>query len=102
MIEDRPFDIAASNMLAMTLAKQGNLDEAEKLLLAVTRDEPGYADAWYNLGIIHASMGELIRAREDFRMAYSSSSQESFKENAAREIDEIDKLIADNPGHPAN
>jgi len=93
LLEDRPYDIAVRNMLGLVLARQGRLDEAESVLLEVVESEPGYSNAWYNLGMIHRSQGRLEDALNDFETACSSSSIRNFRAVAAKEVDEVKKLL---------
>ncbi|MCX6645629.1 MAG: tetratricopeptide repeat protein [bacterium] len=92
LIDDKPYDVAYKNMLALTLAREGRQDEAERILMEVVEAEPGYSDAWYNLGMIRESMGQIEEAQHDFEMAYNSSSLDSFREIAKSEMDRISGL----------
>lgn len=93
LLTDRPYDVASMNMLGFTLARQGRHDEAERVLLEVVDTEPGYSDAWFNLGMLRESMGRLEEALNDFETAYNSSSFDSFREIARREADRISALL---------
>jgi tetratricopeptide (TPR) repeat protein len=92
LIDDKPYDVEYKNMLALTLAREGRQDEAETILREVVEAEPGYSDAWYNLGMIRESMGHIEEALHDFEMAYNSSSIDSFREIAKSAIDRLSEL----------
>ena len=53
VVELKPGDATAANNLAITLAKQGRLDEAAELFEAALRIDPNLAEA-------HAGMGRLL------------------------------------------
>ena len=93
LVAERPYDVASKNMLGFTLARQGRHAEAEEVLLEVVDAEPGYSDAWYNLGMIRESLGRLEEARHDFETAYNSSSVSSFREIAQREMNRITAIL---------
>jgi tetratricopeptide (TPR) repeat protein len=93
LVDSRPYDVASRNMLAMTYARQGKLDVAEDILLNVVNDEPGYSDAWFNLGIIHRSLGLYETALEDFRIAWSSTNLESLRTTVENEIQELNDIL---------
>ncbi len=93
LVSERPFDVSSRNMLGLTLARQGEYDEAENVLLQVVLEEPGYSDAWYNLGMLHRSQGRLEDALHDFETAFSSSALPGFRDIALREAEEIRNLL---------
>jgi tetratricopeptide (TPR) repeat protein len=93
LIDDKSYDVAYKNMLALTLAREGRRDEAETILLDVVDAEPGYSVAWYNLGMIRESNGRIEDALHDFEMAYNSSSLESFREIAESEMERISAFL---------
>jgi len=93
LVRDRPYDVASRNMLGLTLVRQGRLDEAEQVLIQVVELEPGFSDAWYNLGMLHRAQGRLEQALEDFQVAYSSSSLGTFKAISQRQISEIRTIL---------
>jgi len=93
LLLDRPYDVATRNMLGYALARQGRLDEAEANFTQVVEIEPGFSEAWFNLGTIHRSQGRLEEALTEFETAYSSSSVQSFRDAVAREIDLLKKNI---------
>jgi len=95
LLNVRPYDVATRNMLGLTLAKQGSLEEAETILLEVVELEPGFSDAWFNLGMLHRVQGRLEEALDDFETAYSTSTLDSFRENARREADSVRSLLED-------
>jgi Flp pilus assembly protein TadD len=94
LLRDRPYDVASRNMLGLALAKQGEVGEAERVFLQAVSAEPGFADAWYNLGMLHRSQGRLEEALEDFETAYSSSSLDTFRAITQRQIAEIEEILA--------
>jgi tetratricopeptide (TPR) repeat protein len=55
--------------LGTTLAKYGQLADAEKLLQEVTKAQPGFMPAYHSLGIVFAAQGRLDRSVEYFRKA---------------------------------
>jgi len=93
LAKDHPYDSAAQNMLGLTLAKQGKVDEAEKIFLDIVDAEPGFADAWFNLGMVHGSMGRYDDALSDFESARNVSNLETFRKSVSLEIDRMKKLI---------
>lgn len=94
LLRDRPYDVASRNMLGLVLVRQGEIDEAERVFLQVVSAEPGFSDAWYNLGMLHRSQGRLEDALENFRTAYSSSSLETFRSITQGQIAEIEEMLA--------
>ncbi len=94
LVMDRPYNVAARNMLGLTLARQGNLAEAEQLFVRVVEEEPGFSDGWYNLGMVHRVQGHLEEALSDFETAHATSSLESFQAAVVREIDATRELLA--------
>ena len=93
LLLERPYDVATRNMLGYALARQGRLDEAEAVFTQVVEIEPGFSEAWFNLGTIHRSEGRLEEALTEFETAYSSSSVQSFRDAVEREIDILKKSI---------
>lgn len=89
LAEQRPYDMATLNMLGLSLARQGKLDEAEAVFLQVTIAEPGYSDAWYNLGMVHSAQGKIESAIDAFSKARDMSSLETMKQAALREISRL-------------
>jgi Flp pilus assembly protein TadD len=87
--EKRPYDVATKNMLGLTLARRGLLPEAESVLLEVVDTEPGYADAWFNLGMLHLALGRNDDALREFRTALSLADNDSLKAASEREIQSI-------------
>lgn len=59
---------AARATLALDLARQGRLDEAERELESLTQNAPT-AETWYNLGLVRARQGRP----EDARAAYEQA-----------------------------
>ena len=97
---ERPDDVAVRNMLGLTLAREGKTDEAEQILAQVTIDEPGYADAWYNLGMVHESMGRLNDSSDDFRKAIDMTTEPALKKAAAHELAQIRNELVSQPAGP--
>jgi len=95
LVEERPYDVAARNMLGLTLAREGKVDEAEQVFLDVVKAEPGYADAWYNLGMVHQAQGKLDDAMKDFQSAKAAGGQASFQLAVDRQIAIITDALAD-------
>lgn len=93
LLLDRPYDVASMNMLGFTLAREGRHDDAEEVLIRVVEIEPGYPDAWFNLGMLHESMGRFEEALVDFETAHHTSSLGSFRERAMVEADRVRELL---------
>jgi len=89
LLENRPYDVASRNMLGKTLARQGRVDEAETEFLQVVSEEPGFSEAWYNLGMLYRSQGRLEDAIRNLEIAYDTSTVESFRDNTLVQLDEI-------------
>jgi Tfp pilus assembly protein PilF len=53
----------------MQAARKGNLDEAEKHLLAATGEYPKYALAWFNLGQVQQRQNKAEEARKSYLAA---------------------------------
>lgn len=92
IIEKRPYDVTGRNMLGMTLARRGLLEEAEDVLSGVVDSEPGYADAWFNLGMVHAALAQNDDALRDFETALSLADNDSLKAASSREIQSITRV----------
>jgi Flp pilus assembly protein TadD len=95
LMGQRQYDVAVRNLLGLALARQGRLDEAEKIFHDAVDAEPGYADAWYNLGVVHRAQGKLENALADFKAAESAGTLDSFKAVAAKEIADTSASIKD-------
>jgi tetratricopeptide (TPR) repeat protein len=93
LVDNRPYDVAARNMLGLTLARQGRLEEAEGILSGVVEDEPGFSEAWFNLGMVHRAQGRIADAIKDFETASSSSSVDTFKTNAMAQASELSSVL---------
>lgn len=57
---------AADFEAAVTLMREGRLDEAESLLLGITADQPELAGPWINLGQIYVALDRPEEARRAF------------------------------------
>ena len=53
------------------LIKKGHYEDAKSFLESVTAKFPGYAVAWWNLGLLYRELGEMDQAR----MALNTASQ---------------------------
>jgi tetratricopeptide (TPR) repeat protein len=53
--------------LGAALVKQGHVREAENYFKEAIKTQPGFAPAYYNLGILSAAQGEVYRAIEYFK-----------------------------------
>jgi Flp pilus assembly protein TadD len=93
LLTERPYDVASRNMLGLALTRMGRFEEAERNFIDVVEREPGFAEAWYNLGMLHRSQGRLEEALAEFETAYSASSLESFRGATMREIREVRGLL---------
>lgn len=94
LLADRPYDVASRNMLGLTLAKKGDLREAEQILIQAIEAEPGYADAWYNLGMVHEAEGRLEEALRDFQTAHDVSTLETFRGIASQQIVRLQGILS--------
>ena len=63
-----PNPVARRN-LASALLASGRTSEAEALLLALTTEAPGDAEAWYLLGLTQRTAGKAAEARAAFQSA---------------------------------
>ncbi len=58
------------NYLSLSLTKTpGGLEEAEKALLEAIKIDPGNADYYVNLGLVHLKSGNKKKARDQFEKA---------------------------------
>ncbi|MBN8185874.1 tetratricopeptide repeat protein [Salipiger thiooxidans] len=55
----------------------GRLNQSERLLRRAVEDEPTWAEAWNNLGVVLMERGETAEASEVFRRAYALDNGES-------------------------
>jgi tetratricopeptide (TPR) repeat protein len=63
----------ARESLAVFLGVAGRLDEAERLLAEVLREDPSRAKAWTNLGNVALTKGDPARALQCYQRALSLS-----------------------------
>ena len=68
-IADNPHDPQMRFIKANLLAASQRGDEAEQLLLQMTRETPELAEPWNNLAVLHAARGQLDQAREELQTA---------------------------------
>ncbi len=66
LVEKFPQKVEPLHMLGITRSKQGRVDDAEAIFLKVIRMEPGYAIAYYNLGVLYQAQGRYEEAKESF------------------------------------
>lgn len=61
----------------------GRLGQAETLLRRAIKDDPSYAPAWNNLGVVLMEKGETGEAKQVFRTAFAldSGNSDSIREN---------------------
>ncbi|MFZ9068944.1 MAG: tetratricopeptide repeat protein, partial [bacterium] len=57
--------------LGTVLIKKGRYEDAKSFLESVTAKFPGYAVAWWNLGLLYRELGEMDQAK----MALNTASQ---------------------------
>ncbi len=69
IIEEDPENAMAHQIIGLTFAKRGLLEEAARHLQMATTIDPEFALAWYNLGIIEESRGEFTKSLESYRKA---------------------------------
>ena len=55
----------------------GRLNQSETLLRQAVEEEPDWAEAWNNLGVVLMERGETAEASEVFRRAYALDNGES-------------------------
>ena len=61
-LKAEPQSAEAHQGLGLTLAKKGDLAEAEVLLLKATKIRPAFPTAWNNLGVLYLQMGSSAKA----------------------------------------
>jgi tetratricopeptide (TPR) repeat protein len=59
----------ALNNLGMAIVGEGHADEGEKRIAQALALNPGYPDAWYNLGTLQGRDGRMASAEESFGRA---------------------------------
>lgn len=59
----KQFDIAVRKL------KNGNFNEAEKILVKIVSKKPGDSKAWINLGVAYRAEGQLLKAEESYKKA---------------------------------
>ena len=68
-LKDAPDDEVLRLNLAIAYSKNGNLDDAVKVLSAIAKDHPDYAQAHFNLGIVIPSRIDSTKRRRNFQEA---------------------------------
>ncbi|MDY0000710.1 MAG: tetratricopeptide repeat protein [Polyangia bacterium] len=62
-------DLSARIMLAGVFRQQGRFEEAERELKALLQEQPGYAPAWHQLGMLKQQIGKRQEALEHIQRA---------------------------------
>ncbi len=66
---------------AINAIKAGKSTEAEKLFTDITKTDPGFANAYTNLGLLHLKKKETSKAEDAFRKAITLNPQDSVAYN---------------------
>jgi predicted O-linked N-acetylglucosamine transferase (SPINDLY family) len=69
LLADHPGHLDLMQLLAVILAQQGQLEEAEDLLAVVAENRPQQSAVWVNLGETRRQRGRLLAAEEALRRA---------------------------------
>jgi tetratricopeptide (TPR) repeat protein len=67
--------IMAMVNMSIAHARQGETDEAGKILLKALKLDPDNAEANFNMGLLHAEKGDLKAAEENLRKAFTADPQ---------------------------
>ena len=59
----------SKSLLGQIYLDEENYQEAEKEYRSMLEIDPNYADAFYGIGVIYESRGELVKARSEWRKA---------------------------------
>ena len=68
-MKDAPDDQVLRLNLAIAYSKNGNLDDAIKILAAMAKDHPDYAQGRFNLGIVYTQQNRFNEAAQEFQEA---------------------------------
>lgn len=83
-------DLEKSLEAAVTLHRQGKVSEAEQSLQAILHDSPGNADAYFSLGAIAESRGDLQAALDFYTSAMQANPGDA---EASKAVSEISRKI---------
>lgn len=61
--------LKSKSLLGQIYLDEENYQEAEKEYRSMLEIDPNYADAFYGIGVIYESRGELVKARSEWRKA---------------------------------
>jgi len=75
LLAENPNDSFARYALALELRRQGNTAAAHELLEMLALDEPDNHAAWFQLGDLRASLGQLADARDAFEQAIAAADE---------------------------
>lgn len=64
---DDSIRLRSKSLLGKIYIDESNYEEAEKEYRSILEIDPNYADAFYGIGVIYESKGELVRARSEWR-----------------------------------
>lgn len=67
--KDDTLRLRSKSLLGQILLEEGGLDDAKKEFDSILEKDPGYADAYYGLGVIYERQGDLVKARAEWRKA---------------------------------
>lgn len=73
-LQANPRDARARFLRGVILTEQKRTDEAIRTFTDLTQDFPELAESYNNLGVIYASRGDYVRAREALEMAVRANS----------------------------
>lgn len=66
---DDTIQLKSKSLLGQIYLDEQNYQEAEKEYRSMLEINPNYADAFYGIGVIYESQGELVKARSEWRKA---------------------------------
>jgi len=76
VVKQRPDDPGLSNTLGVAYAMQGEMEKARENFLRATTLDPGFADAFRNLGMACRGLGRLEEARDALQRALQLATNE--------------------------
>ena len=79
--------------------KLGRLNQAERLMRRAVEDEPEFAAAWNNLGVVLMEKDEISEAAQVFRRAFATDSGKSdeIRDNLRLALAKLDNLSINAP-----
>ncbi|MZR11755.1 tetratricopeptide repeat protein [Maritimibacter sp. DP07] len=81
----------------------GRLGQAERILRQATKEDPGFAPAWNNLGVVLMEIGQVGEAVRVFKVAFGADSgkTDSIRENLNRALAKQENLAYDGEAESA-